>query len=90
MWVLAKLLILPPTGVMTHSQLKLTFSIVRSTPWYLFNKQACAAGCRRRPCPAKAPPIDKIHPFSKMAVTFEPMMGFLCSLGFGKFLITMT
>ena len=26
--------------------------------------------------PNKAPPIDKIHPFSKMAETFEPLMGF--------------
>ena len=29
-----------------------------------------------RPFPAEAPPIGKIHPFSKMAVTFEPLMGF--------------
>ena len=39
-------------------------------------KQACGAGCRRRPSPDEAPPIGKIHPFSKMAVTFEPLMGF--------------
>ena len=30
----------------------------------------------RRPSTAEAPPIGKIHPFSKMAVTFEPLMGF--------------
>ena len=28
------------------------------------------------PSPAEAPPIGKIRPFSKMAVTFEPLMGF--------------
>ena len=26
--------------------------------------------------PDEAPPIGKIHPFTKMAVTFEPLMGF--------------
>ena len=30
----------------------------------------------RRPSTAEAPPIGKIHPFSKMAVTFEPVMRF--------------
>ena len=30
----------------------------------------------RRPSPAEAPPIGKIHLFSKMAVTFEPLVGF--------------
>ena len=29
-----------------------------------------------RPSTPEAPPIGKIHPFSKMAVTFEPLMGF--------------
>ena len=42
---------------------------------HIKNKPA-AAGCRRRPSPAEAPPIDKIHPYSKMAVSFELMMGF--------------
>ena len=28
--------------------------------------------------PDEAPPIGKIHPFSKMAVTFEPVMRFGC------------
>ena len=40
------------------------------------NKQACCADCRRRPYPAEAPPVGKIDPFSKMAVTFEPQIGF--------------
>ena len=53
-------------------------------------KQACCAGCWRRPSPNEAPPIGKIHPFCKMAVTFEPLMGFWCPSGFRKFLITMT
>ena len=39
-------------------------------------KQACCAGCRRRPSPAEAPQIGKIHPFCKMAVNFEPLRGF--------------
>ena len=29
----------------------------------------------------EAPPMDKIHPFSKIAVTFEPVMRFGCPLG---------
>ena len=53
-------------------------------------KQACCTGCRRRPSPAEAPPIGKIRLFSKMAVTFEPLMGFWCPSGFRKFWITTT
>jgi hypothetical protein len=30
----------------------------------------------RRPSTAEAPPIGKIHPFRKMDVTFEPLIGF--------------
>ena len=36
----------------------------------------------------QAPPIGKIRPFSKMAVTFKPLMGFWFPSGFIKFLIT--
>ena len=43
-----------------------------------------------RPSPAEASPIGQIHPFSKMAVTFEPLKGFWCPLGFRKLLTTMT
>ena len=43
-----------------------------------------------RPSPAEASPIGQIYPFSKMAVTFEPLMGFRCPSGFRKLLITMT
>ena len=39
-------------------------------------KQACCADWRRRPSSAEDPPIGKIHPFSKMAVTFEPWWDF--------------
>ena len=39
--------------------------------------------------PHATPPIGKINPFSKMAITFEPLMGFLCPSGFIKVLITM-
>ena len=35
-------------------------------------------------------PIGKIHPFSKMTVTFEPTMRFWWTSGFKKFLSTMT
>ena len=31
--------------------------------------------------PDEAPPMGKIHPFSKIAVTFEPVMQFGCPLG---------
>ena len=41
-------------------------------------KQACCAGCRRRPFTAEAPPMGKIHPFSKIAVHFEPVIQFGC------------
>ena len=34
--------------------------------------------------PDEAPLIGKIHPFSKMAVTFEPLKGFRCPSGFRK------
>ena len=44
----------------------------------------------RRPSTDEAPPIGKINPFSKMAVTFEPLMRFWCPSGFRKFWITMT
>ena len=30
----------------------------------------------RRPSTAEAPPRGKIHPFSKMTVTFDPVIGF--------------
>ena len=40
--------------------------------------------------PDATPPIGKIHPFSKMAVTFEPLMGFGCPSVLRNFLITMT
>ena len=30
----------------------------------------------RRPSTTEATPIGKINPFSKMAVTFKPLMGF--------------
>ena len=32
--------------------------------------------------PHEAPPIGKIHPFTKIALTFEPVMQFGCPLGF--------
>ena len=35
-----------------------------------------------RPSTAEAPPIGKIHPFSKIAVSLEPEMRFGCPLRF--------
>ena len=40
-------------------------------------KQAGFAGCAQT-LPNEAQPIYKIHPFSKIAVTFEPAMRFGC------------
>ena len=40
--------------------------------------------------PDKAPPIGKIYRFTKMDVTFEPLVGFWCPSGFKNFLIPMT
>ena len=48
----------------------------------LVEKQACCAGCRRRPFTAEAPLIGKIHPFIQITITFEPVMRFGCPLGF--------
>ena len=39
---------------------------------------------------AATPPIDQIQPFSKMAITSEPLMRFGCPSKLRKFLITMT
>ena len=38
-------------------------------------KQACFAGCAQN-LPDEAPPIGKIHPLIKIAVTFEPIQRF--------------
>jgi hypothetical protein len=40
------------------------------------NKTSLLRRLQGRPSPAEAPPIGKIHPSSKRAVTFEPLMGF--------------
>ena len=43
------------------------------TPLYK-NRWCSPVDCR--PSPVQAPPIGKIHPFSKMALIFKPLMGF--------------
>ena len=46
--------------------------------WTICNieqKQACCAGCKADPSDA-TPTVNKIHPFSKTAVTFEPIQQF--------------
>jgi hypothetical protein len=51
------------------------------------NAQHCRFICKetrwgspfdRRPSSAEAPAIGKIHPFSKITITFEPVMRFGC------------
>ena len=54
-----------------------------------WNKQACFAGCVKTLSDATAP-IGKIHQFSKIAVTFEPIKLFLYSMGFRTPLICIT
>ena len=39
------------------------------------SKNKTAAQAAGQTLPAEAPPISKIHPFSKMTVTFDPFMG---------------
>ena len=51
------------------------------------SKQACCADCRRRPSPDEAPPIGKIHPFSKRLYLLNHWMQLWCPFGFRKFLI---
>ena len=44
-------------------------------------KQTCFSGCAQT-LPDATPPIGKIQPFSKMAITLKPIMQFLCPLRF--------
>ena len=43
---------------------------------YISQRTSLLRRLQGRPSPAKAPPIGRIHPFSKIAVTFEPLKGF--------------
>ena len=43
---------------------------------YVFMKLDGVGPIDNRPSTAEAPPIGKIHPFSKIAVTLEPVMQF--------------
>ena len=47
--------------------------------WYLIGFTILTSLLRRlqaQTLPDEAPPIGKIYPFTKMALTFEPLMGF--------------
>ena len=46
--------------------------------FWVCSLQKTRRGCPvdRRPSTVEAPPIGEIHPFSKMAVTFEPLIRF--------------
>ena len=70
-------------GVTLCSVLFLTIEVVSSST-------RRGSPVARRPSTVEAPPRVKIHPFSKMAVTFEPLIWFWWPLGFRKFLITTT
>ena len=50
---------------------------------YIYILHTCCTGCKRRPNTNATPPIGKIHPFSKIAITFEPVMQFRCPSRFG-------
>ena len=53
---------------------------VYSARFYIFNGKLDmdhdGSPVDRRPSTAEAPPTGDIHPVSKMAVTFEPLIGF--------------
>ena len=72
--------ILRPVRQANTSSMTPVFVVSFDPPLYnIYNitqKQGCCAGCRRRPSPNEAPPIGKIYRFSKMAITFVPLMGF--------------
>ena len=53
---------------------------------YIWIKQVCFVGCVQT-LPSATLPIGKNYPFSKIAVAFEPMMPFLCSLRFKMYFI---
>ena len=42
----------------------------------LFVKTSLLRRLQAQTLPAEAQPIGKVHPFSKIAVAFEPLMGF--------------
>ena len=44
--------------------------------WNFVKNKPAAQVAGAETLPDIAPPIGKIHPFSKMAVNFEPLMGF--------------
>ena len=55
-----------------------------------YNLSTVFRNLQEQTLPHATSPIGQIHPFSKMVVTFERLMGFWCLLGLRKFLITMT
>ena len=67
---------------------KKTFSLkVQKTdlsPWRTSKnqKKSLLRRLQEQTLPDEAPPMGKIHPLSKIAVTFEPEMRFECPLGF--------
>ena len=69
---------IPPKKVL-HQKLGV---VMQPTYAKFQDKQACCAGLRRRPFTAEALPIGKIHSFSKLSVTCEPLMRFRCPSGF--------
>ena len=70
--------------------LQTNFVTLKKFVWHNHKETSLLRRLQAHTLPNEAPPIGKIHGFSKMAVTFEPLMGFGCPLGFKEFLITMT
>ena len=53
---------------------------------YKYMKTSLLRRLQAQTLPDDTPPIGKIHPFSKLAITCEPLMGLWCPSGFRKFL----
>ena len=50
--------------------------LITDHAYIAFEKTRRGSPVDRRPSTAEAPPTGEIHPFSKIAVTFEPLIGF--------------
>ena len=48
----------------------------KATKLPIGNRTSLLRRLQAQTLPDEAPPIGKIHPFTKMAITFEPLMGF--------------
>jgi hypothetical protein len=51
-------------------------TIWKDSGFVIFQETSLLRRLQAQTLPDEAPPIGKIHPFSKMAITFEQLMGF--------------